>query len=167
MNTIYDGTYVIGQTSATNYVAGPGIKIDEPTVGTVRIGNDETVLFSGSSNSTINLTESPLNFETIKVFYHAATGDTDMGAGSHEFQPNKTHIVILTNKFMWKENQTEYINMNEALLSLSGVNTTSWGRMWGGWHNVSNIAGTALNNSYDFLNISKVVGINRISGGNA
>lgn len=26
MNTIYDNTFVLGQTSATNFVAGPGIR---------------------------------------------------------------------------------------------------------------------------------------------
>ena len=52
MNTIYDGSYVIGQTSATNFIPGPGIKIDSPSAGIVRIGNDETVLWSGSKNTT-------------------------------------------------------------------------------------------------------------------
>lgn len=37
MNTIYDGSFVLGQTSATNFQAGQGIKIDEPSEGTVRI----------------------------------------------------------------------------------------------------------------------------------
>ena len=45
IQSISQGTYTIGQTSATNFIAGPGIKIDEPSAGTVRIGNDETVLF--------------------------------------------------------------------------------------------------------------------------
>ena len=40
IQSISQGTFTIGQTSATNFVAGPGIKIDEPSAGTVRIGMD-------------------------------------------------------------------------------------------------------------------------------
>lgn len=68
MNTIYDGTFVIGQTSATNYVAGPGIQITQPSEGTVRIANDETVLWSGAStNTAFNLSEPITNFEYIML----------------------------------------------------------------------------------------------------
>ena len=72
MNTIYDGTYVIGQTSATNFVAGPGISITQPAEGTVRIANDETVLWSGTySTDTTQLvcSESIANFEKIDVWW--------------------------------------------------------------------------------------------------
>ena len=58
IQSISQGTYTIGQTSATNFVAGNGIKIDEPSAGTVRIGNDETVLWEGSANKAIT-TEDP------------------------------------------------------------------------------------------------------------
>ena len=66
IQSIANGTYVIGETSATNFIAGNGIKIDEPSAGTVRIGNDETVLWSGSwkpgngsvvTNSAIEISE--------------------------------------------------------------------------------------------------------------
>lgn len=40
IQSISQGTYTIGQTSALNFEAGPGIKIDSPSAGTVRIGND-------------------------------------------------------------------------------------------------------------------------------
>lgn len=75
MNTIYDGTFTIGQTSATNFVAGPGIKIDEPSAGTVRIGNDETVLWSGTTTASAALTEDIRNFERVRVaFNHNGNG---------------------------------------------------------------------------------------------
>lgn len=72
INSIANGTYTIGQTSATNFQAGPGIKIDEPSAGTVRIGNDETVLWSGTySTSTTQLvcSESIANFDKIDVWW--------------------------------------------------------------------------------------------------
>ena len=75
INSIANGTFTIGQTSATNFVAGPGIKIDEPSAGTVRIGTDETVLWE-STNATgtnltnvFNLSESMGNFNKVKVVY--------------------------------------------------------------------------------------------------
>lgn len=76
IQSISQGTYTIGQTSATNFVSGPGIKIDEPSAGTVRIGNDETVLWSGASAlsaingsaNALNLSESLFNFETVAVY---------------------------------------------------------------------------------------------------
>ncbi len=40
IQSIANGSFVLGQTSATNFVAGPGITIDSPSAGTVRIGND-------------------------------------------------------------------------------------------------------------------------------
>ena len=76
IQSISQGTYTIGQTSATNFIAGPGIKIDEPSAGTVRIGNDETVLWSGAtplssmngSVNALNLSESLFNFEKVAVY---------------------------------------------------------------------------------------------------
>ena len=71
IQSISQGTYTIGQTSATNFVAGPGIKIDEPSAGTVRIGNDETVLFEGtptSVTSDVPFAENASNFEYVDVF---------------------------------------------------------------------------------------------------
>ena len=66
IQSISQGTFAIGQTSATNFVAGHGIKIDEPSAGTVRIGNDETVLWEGSANKAIT-TEDPNNFAQLRV----------------------------------------------------------------------------------------------------
>ena len=71
IQSISQGTYTIGQTSATNFVAGPGIKIDEPSAGTVRIGNDETVLYSGAGTSAVTLSEPYTNFEAIKLCHNA------------------------------------------------------------------------------------------------
>ena len=64
IQSISQGTYTIGQTSATKFVAGPGIKIDEPSAGTVRIGTaddyivttEETVgTYTISNNGNTNV----------------------------------------------------------------------------------------------------------------
>ena len=67
IQSISQGTFTIGQTSATNFVAGPGIKIDEPSAGTVRIGNDETVLYEGTGQFGLNLSDSIYNYDKIAV----------------------------------------------------------------------------------------------------
>lgn len=71
IQSISQGTYTIGQTSATNFIAGPGIKIDEPSAGTVRIGTDETVLWSDTTNGltsgSLVLNEPWSGFERIRL----------------------------------------------------------------------------------------------------
>ena len=83
MNTIYDNTFVLGQTSATNFVAGQGIKIDSPSAGTVRIGNDETVLWSGNYTGTktkeFNLSESYTNFDQLEIWWANQPGSNKRG----------------------------------------------------------------------------------------
>lgn len=86
MNTIYDNTFTIGQTSAINFEAGPGISITEPTAGTVRIANDETVLWenttSGVYNDTITLNEPWSGFNKIGIEVTDAFG---WGGKSEQF----------------------------------------------------------------------------------
>ena len=67
IQSIANGSFVLGQTSATNFIAGPGIKIDEPSAGTVRIGNDETVLYEGTGQFGLNLSDSIYNYDKIAV----------------------------------------------------------------------------------------------------
>ena len=72
MSEIYNGTFLLGNTSATTLSAGPGIKIDTSVPGTIKISNDETVLFSGNlsqgNKDTILLSEPITNFEKFKVY---------------------------------------------------------------------------------------------------
>ena len=160
IQSISQGTYTIGQTSATNFVAGNGIKIDEPSAGTVRIGNDETVLFTGQATGNLTLSDNPLNYERLLVTFNASTGTTDMGAGSEIIEPDKTQIICLHNYFMYQTTQTVFGNMNEAWAVYSGVNTTEWTRTIGGWRNGAAYTSN-LNNDNSFLKISKIIGINR------
>lgn len=77
IQSISQGTYTIGQTSATNFIAGPGIKIDEPSAGTVRIGTDETVLWESSGaflNPATDLSEPGANFEKLEFYWGAKPG---------------------------------------------------------------------------------------------
>lgn len=71
IQSISQGTYTIGSTSALTFEAGPGISITEPTAGTVRIGTDETVLWSDTTNGltsgSLVLNEPWSGFEKIRL----------------------------------------------------------------------------------------------------
>ena len=121
---------------------------------------DETVLYSGQATGNLTLADNPLNYERLLVTFNASTGNTDMGAGSEMFEPDKTHLVCLHNYFMYQTTQTAFNNMNEAWAVYSGVDTTTWTRTIGGWRNGATYTSN-LTNSNDFLKVSKVIGINR------
>ena len=162
IQSISQGTYTIGQTSATNFVAGTGIKIDEPSAGTVRIGNDETVLWSGSkywwdSTAALNLSESVNNFEIIRIkakddwalrekyFYVPSNpSDNQFDITLDGFEGSK--LVIKTSKYNFSGNQIELVGMFSLEINSS----------------------KAMNIYTDrsYIQFQEVIGINRISGSN-
>lgn len=159
MNTIYDGSFVLGQTSATNFVAGPGIKIDEPSAGTVRIGNDETVLWSGDqigSAFSITGSEPATNFQYIYILGHS----NDNTPNQFNFLSD-THQLTITNSMQLSDYQ--FTTWGEKLMNLRVSRDcvispeVTKERQWGA------TAYTGMNT----FGIYKVIGINRISGSNA
>ena len=171
IQSISQGTYTIGQTSATNFVAGPGISITQPSAGTVRIANDETVLWSGGNlaiGSTATLSETVKNFELFGVYGH----ETNRGRGVYqEFNPA---VVVNANTqnfalFLpdcapdmgWAGWYIENLYFTDtvatAVANVSGRQTWRW---------YSN--GTWEDGGTDrYIQVDKIIGINRISGGNA
>ena len=71
IQSISQGTFTIGNTNELTFSAGPGISIDQPSEGVVRIGNDETVLYTSSdgTNSDVDFSETRNNFEYIRIIY--------------------------------------------------------------------------------------------------
>ena len=72
MSQIYNGSFVLGDTSATTLSAGPGIKLDTSVPGAIGISNDETLLYSGAystSTTAVNLSEEITNFDKIEVWW--------------------------------------------------------------------------------------------------
>lgn len=74
IRSISEGTFVIGDTNGLTFEAGPGISVSQPSEGTVRIANDETVLWetnvtSGADSAT--LSEPLTNFERVKIKFSA------------------------------------------------------------------------------------------------
>lgn len=162
MNTIYDNTFVLGETSATNFIAGQGIKIDSPSAGTVRIGTDETVLWEGarywwSNTSNLSASENLSNFETIKVI---AGDDWELPIQEFYFPgwnagfdisligKEGDNLVIKSSKFGVNGNQISLLSQTQCgIASGKTIATTNW--------------------TTSFIQFRKVIGINRISGSNA
>lgn len=181
INSIANGTFTIGQTSATNFIAGPGITIDSPSAGTVRIGNDETVLWEGTATSgDITLSETYKNFEKIGIVHGCTYSYTDRGLAPDSifdvdaFQLYNCGQIMTTDMSRGAFTPTRTGN-NETYISFtqfSAVNDTklhfnpakvcfnvypynSNGTLTGRWK---------LENSRRYF---KIYGINRISGSNA
>ena len=171
IQSIANGTYTIGETNKLTFSAGPGIKIDEPSAGTVRIGTDETVLYSATSaefsNTSYSLSESPMNFEYAKITWHdgspsapaqnilQAVDEIDMSnliknyaSFSHTFLPSPD-----TPSGGW-----------EMYAGISGLSSTNWKRFFQGSRQIQNYSWSWTNSAHMF--VVKIVGINRISGSN-
>lgn len=160
LNSIANGTYMIGETSDLNFEAGPGISITQPSGGTVRIAKDETVLWEGTVpstsgqnlNYTITLSEAITNFEIIRVFLN----DTMQVFGLFDLNtlsPKKKEMFndgsgrgVIVGYYAHCDDSTH-------LTYQCGFASNSWNAPYTG----------------EYLGYGKpykVVGINRISGGN-
>lgn len=164
INSIANGTYVIGETSATNFIGGTGIKVDQPSEGTVRIANDETVLWSGNLNigSTATLSETVKNFGLFGVYGH----ESNRGRGVYqEFNPG---VIVNANTqnfalflpdcapdFSWAGWYIENLYFTDtaatALANVSGRQTWRWYSN-GTWEDDS---------SNRHIIVDKIIGINR------
>ena len=162
IQSISQGTYTLGQTSATNFVAGPGIKIDEPSAGTVRIGNDETVLWENTADKLTRdltwpqtLSESISNFARVKFLY---AGDGPYNPQWIEFDVNSNNSYALTQSYTPQNH--DYMFYRNAIFSLNGTafnNETNY---------TLNYYGTTAigdHNNVGYNKVSKVIGLNRIS----
>jgi hypothetical protein len=165
IQSISQGTFTIGQTSATTYQAGPGISITQPSEGTVRISNDETVLWSGTYNGSvgsanaITLSEPYTNFDRVQF---------EMGGVYHSiwtYNSIATQFQV-TSPFVSTDGSTTLyavmynsINGNKIYRNGCGIlnNAALTNNKW-----VNNSAGTQGE-----CTLVKIIGINRISGGNA
>jgi len=167
INSIAQGTYTLGQTSATTYQAGPGISITQPSEGTVRISNDETVLWSGTAfnpagsnnpmKGTAYMSESIFNFDQIRL---------DFNGGNNVFSES----VLLTNPiktgqdYYWVKHEQKNNNVYIGTKYRFNNETTLTGFCgYGSTQNVGDMSG----GYWGYGGVVRVVGINRISGGNA
>lgn len=177
IRSISEGTFVLGDTNNLTFEAGSGIKIDSPSEGTVRIANDETVLWSSGTpisggvhdaNVNMSLSEAVTNFSTVKFYTRVYDGtygtysntitEVDLSSvtqytsfGGNTLLPNGWWVI-------WSMT-LEFANDKKSCFIQ---------KIWQIWGDKS------YPNSYDDYHTSntpmylyKVTGVNRISGGNA
>ena len=162
IQSISQGTFAIGQTSATNFIAGPGIKIDEPSAGTVRIGNDEKVLWEGTGTTAFTASEPLTNFERIK-FYLNSDANAEISCVEVPMIGRNTSAIKLSWTDTWKnDGQWKFLIWHGVLnnTGMSAFNNSS--TFYLGVKNNFNAAGGNYGNAAPLF--YKVVGINRISG---
>lgn len=149
--------------SALALSAGPGVKL-EKVGNTLVASTDETVLWSGSgyevgdSSQSITLSESPLNFNTIRVYgYRPLNTSSPCGVFSNDIDIqwlNAASVNQISFPYTIRATTTQYAGSFE----LSGITSTTW--VEGGWHcGLASTASVATNGIYAHLH--KVIGINR------
>ena len=166
MSQIYNGTFVLGNTSATTLSAGEGIKITTDQPGVIGIGTDETVLWSGASSSgNFTLSENPYNFEYIRIY--GSWQEPELSMNEVLISKAKSN----SDKFMIggfagdaESNSYVYIRDTWYKVNNSGFNFSAYKA------SETVILGTRIDrqndSSYAYKRVYKIVGINRISGGN-
>ena len=159
IQSISQGTYTIGQTSATNFQAGPGISITQPSEGTVRIANDETVLWEDTNytygRTSVTLSESYKNFERIRIISNK--GDSIEFTPANYAQYNHQSLFHLGNAFM-------------MVCHWDFTDDTTYAGTAGNMVDLSNMTSFTINASSQYGRWTqpvKIIGINRISGSNA
>jgi len=162
INSIAQGTYTLGQTSATTYQAGPGISITQPSEGTVRISNDETVLFSGAGTHYPDkvITNEPLSaFERFRVIGYIPY------AGNMKFcienvYANDEYFTLSTNQMT--DSLIRMFNTS-AQMQADGIRLCS--AVQGGlWTNAAGTDAATVGKWFDTTRshyITEVIGINR------
>ncbi len=170
INSIANGTYVIGQTSATNFVGGSGIKVDSPSEGTVRISNDETVLWSGDAyNGTLNLSEAVTHFEYIRIDFSTTINSTSSIWSYNSVAKLYPTEHLMVNKIITINDMIpDGSSLNTLVIRVSNWNINNDGNQFifrDGYQIYFN--GSSWSTGDSKSNIYKIIGINRISGSNA
>ena len=166
MSEIYNGSFVLGNTSATTISAGPGIKIDDSTPGVIKVSNDETVLYSGGYNTSITscqLSESVTNFQYIKVDWQRGPDESYSTTLETSIYPSTTNQF----NHIGKQNQsTNYYYEYHGFWDVSNGTAVNYSRTF--LVNYPKAGGniTTYQNDYNEIIPVKIIGINRISGGN-
>lgn len=161
MASIWEGNFVLGNTSASTLSAQPGIKLDTSVPGVIGIGTDETVLWSGerlwwSDTSELTLSGNVSDYESFKVVY---SDDWQLKAVIGEFPgTNNTFDASLFgsegNNLTFKTSKFSVSGDKINIDSSRTIEITSAGA----------IPTRVFTSSY--IKFYKIIGCNRISGGN-
>ena len=163
MSQIYNGSFTLGNTSACTISAGPGIKIDDSSVpGVIKVSTDETVLWSGSytpvNNGYIDLSGSLSSYDKVSFVIN----------GFSTFMPQNYEYTF------WSGSDKTIPIVAFGVPGEGGVRLNSckatcnneYNRLTFSVCKQQNIFGTSISTASFNSVISKIIGINRISGGN-
>ena len=155
IQSISQGTYTLGETNKLTFSAGPGIKIDEPSAGTVRIGTDETVLWSGDASPSGTITgtysEPISNFERVRMYWR--NNDAGSFKCAEFYNTSGLYYIgdVCPNGQWWKGIKVQ-------------TNTTGFTNV-AGWEIA--LGNPTTGREVNYYHFFKLVGINRLSGSNA
>ena len=127
IQSIANGSFVLGNTNELTFSAGPGIKVDQPREGVVRIGNDETVLYDRQGQYNANLSavtvSEPLSAFDRVLFYDSKGGvieknfpSTDPSTQYIRFSHYSPTICWAS---VWKVDDTNYLDITGNIGSLT------------------------------------------------
>ena len=155
IRSISEGTFVIGDTNGLTFEAGPGISVSQPSEGTVRIANDETVLFENNAGAAeATLSESFANFDRIRIYFRPYTNNPvcqEIFYNSNQTYNNMSFMYGFYEGQQWRSLKCTF-NVGMTLLKILSS-----------YYYEGYAAGIDVTNT---AKIYKVIGINRISGGN-
>lgn len=163
MSQIYNGSFVLGDTSATTLSAGPGIKLDTSVPGVIGISNDETVLFDsyGNGTSAAVLSEPMSSFSQLKILLGQQYTNDGTEWHTYEAKPDKIkHMSYCAGG----DNNFYFVGLYCTANSNTAITVVSQASVVKPYGN-TNVNGQGENEAYKNC-IHKVVGINRIAGGN-
>jgi len=167
---IWNGSYTLGDSQETQITAGTGIKVTTPAAGQIQIAADETVIYAGSStsitaNTDIDLSESFLNFKSIKVYIRCSAG------ASNAPTSRQTLEALVTSDQDVGVSPYAYslgsgFDIDSAHLSFRVSAPTKCSVVTNGTRINVTSAGVFSTTASRGIVIQKIVGINRIAGGN-
>ena len=164
IQSISNGTYMIGETSSTELQAGPGISITKPSEGTVRIAADETVLWTGEQNvisstyTSLLLSEAATNFEKLRIYVIGSAQNG--GVTPIDIVPVSDTSAYYGLSVSYANNTTSTVFFDYCTLQIDG---TSFKVSKGFRKSISGSIATTTDRGPTVI---KIFGINRISGGN-
>lgn len=143
--------------SALPISAGPGVKV-ELVDNTLVFSNDETVLYSSTGGiiTAFNLNEAASAFNTIKVYWKW-NDSVDQASIVSEIVPDSTAFNLST----MSNYNSKYYTLGKFEFNSDYTDFT----YVSGWQAANDVPGTATPIE-KFISIRKVIGINRVSGGN-
>ena len=160
IQSISQGTFTIGSTSATNFQAGPGISITQPTEGTVRIANDETVIWTNdgsfsAKDLTAGFSEPASAFE--RLMFVLGTDIQSKTCSTVEYHPGSASLN-------WSEFYSNGFRYWQTMLNLGDNGMTAGPSFMCKWtYSTATTAWTkdSMDWQYNYQGIKKVIGINR------